>query len=301
MAPEGGGRKPPNNNNNRGGCDGGGGAGRVSVSSHATIDFLISCGGFWLGLLKTEKETEAVGPLSPVPYKVIVTNGHEVNRCARDQKIQQWRLTPNIPRIQLYIALLVPEHLGLHLETLQPNSPYPLPPFGYFIPGTAIKDLLLVSVDVDTGGGYETISSGQSFHIGISTESCHTDTQGTYYPTRMGKMAEIIWLLDSFEFSIRNQGLDCQGSIFQPHKLWHNYRLLLKLRKLESMAPVRQNFRQSLANQQPNRKHAPIQQEYHVHFPFSNPPLRQRGVDRVMEQVIDLVEKKTLAYLLTVS
>jgi hypothetical protein len=65
---------------------------------------------------------------------------------------------------------LVPRQiLGHHLESLQePNSPYPLPVFGHYLPGTSIKDVLFVSIDVDTGGGYEDISPGQSFHIGRS-------------------------------------------------------------------------------------------------------------------------------------
>ncbi|KAL6799500.1 hypothetical protein GGI42DRAFT_361398 [Trichoderma sp. SZMC 28013] len=57
--------------------------------------------------------------------------------------------------------------LGYRLETLT-SSPYKLPSIGHYLPGTSIKDVLLVSVDVDTGGGYEAISEEQSFHIGIS-------------------------------------------------------------------------------------------------------------------------------------
>lgn len=57
--------------------------------------------------------------------------------------------------------------LGYRLETL-PCSPYNLPPIGQYLSGTSIKDILLVCVDIDTGGGYEVISPGQSFHIGIS-------------------------------------------------------------------------------------------------------------------------------------
>ncbi|KAM6479323.1 hypothetical protein HDV62DRAFT_134628 [Trichoderma sp. SZMC 28011] len=57
--------------------------------------------------------------------------------------------------------------LGYRLETLT-SSPYRLPYIGQCLPGTCIKDILLVSVDVDTGGGYEAISEEQSFHIGIS-------------------------------------------------------------------------------------------------------------------------------------
>ncbi|KAJ4324359.1 hypothetical protein N0V84_003920 [Fusarium piperis] len=57
--------------------------------------------------------------------------------------------------------------LGYRLETIQ-TSPYSPPQIGQYLPGTFIKDVLLVSVDVDTGGGYEVISPGQSFHIGVS-------------------------------------------------------------------------------------------------------------------------------------
>lgn len=58
--------------------------------------------------------------------------------------------------------------LGYRLDTLQTCLPYSLPPLGKYLPGTSIKDILFVCVDVDTGGGYETILPGQSFHIGIS-------------------------------------------------------------------------------------------------------------------------------------
>lgn len=57
--------------------------------------------------------------------------------------------------------------LGYRLETIQ-TSPYSPPRIGQCLPGTFIKDVLLVSVDVDTGGGYQVISPGQSFHIGVS-------------------------------------------------------------------------------------------------------------------------------------
>ncbi|EFY86563.1 QDE-2-interacting protein [Metarhizium acridum CQMa 102] len=58
--------------------------------------------------------------------------------------------------------------LGYRLESLHPAPPYSPPPISHYIPGTHIKDVLLVAVDVDTGGGYEVISPGQSFHIGVS-------------------------------------------------------------------------------------------------------------------------------------
>ncbi|RSM20685.1 hypothetical protein CDV31_000372 [Fusarium ambrosium] len=57
--------------------------------------------------------------------------------------------------------------LGYRLDTIQ-TSPYNPPQIGQYLPGTFIKDVLLVSVDVDTGGGYEVISPGQSFHVGVS-------------------------------------------------------------------------------------------------------------------------------------
>ncbi|KAK4082288.1 uncharacterized protein Triagg1_2100 [Trichoderma aggressivum f. europaeum] len=57
--------------------------------------------------------------------------------------------------------------LGYRLGTIT-SSPYRLCSIGQYLPGTRIKDILLVSVDVDTGGGYEAISEEQSFHIGIS-------------------------------------------------------------------------------------------------------------------------------------
>ncbi|KAL7925653.1 hypothetical protein ACQKWADRAFT_197278 [Trichoderma austrokoningii] len=55
--------------------------------------------------------------------------------------------------------------LGYHHET---HPPYVLPEIGQYLSGTSMKDVLLICVDVDTGGGYEVISPEQSFHIGIS-------------------------------------------------------------------------------------------------------------------------------------
>lgn len=51
-----------------------------------------------------------------------------------------------------------------------PNIHFPFQPSSNIqhLPGTQIKDLLLVAVDVDTGGGYDVISPGQSYHIGVS-------------------------------------------------------------------------------------------------------------------------------------
>lgn len=50
----------------------------------------------------------------------------------------------------------------------QPIHTNPLPRIGSPLPGSSINDILFVSVDVDTGGGYEVISPNQSFHVGIS-------------------------------------------------------------------------------------------------------------------------------------
>lgn len=58
--------------------------------------------------------------------------------------------------------------LGYRHETHQSNSPYNLPEIGQYLSGTSMKDILLICIDVDTGGGYEVISPEQSFHIGIS-------------------------------------------------------------------------------------------------------------------------------------
>lgn len=57
--------------------------------------------------------------------------------------------------------------LGYHLESLR-SSPFNLPQIGECLPGSLIKDVLIASIDIDTGGGYEVISPGQSFHIGLS-------------------------------------------------------------------------------------------------------------------------------------
>ncbi|KAI8725535.1 hypothetical protein NCS52_00124900 [Fusarium sp. LHS14.1] len=57
--------------------------------------------------------------------------------------------------------------LGYRLETTH-TSPCSPPQIGQYLPDTFIKDVLLVSIDVDTGGGYEVISPDQSFHIGVS-------------------------------------------------------------------------------------------------------------------------------------
>jgi len=48
------------------------------------------------------------------------------------------------------------------------GSPYTPPNIGQYLSGTLIKDILILSIDVDTGGGYEVISPRQNFHIGIS-------------------------------------------------------------------------------------------------------------------------------------
>jgi hypothetical protein len=50
----------------------------------------------------------------------------------------------------------------------------PLPRIGLPLPGSSVKDILLISIDVDTGGGYEVISPDQSFHIGSSVfDTCY--------------------------------------------------------------------------------------------------------------------------------
>ncbi|KAL6860946.1 QDE-2-interacting protein [Trichoderma novae-zelandiae] len=59
--------------------------------------------------------------------------------------------------------------LGYRLEAVR-ESPLMLPRLHHLpqLPGSRIKDILFVSIDVDTGGGYQVISPEQSFHIGIS-------------------------------------------------------------------------------------------------------------------------------------
>ncbi|TFB02360.1 hypothetical protein CCMA1212_006087 [Trichoderma ghanense] len=59
--------------------------------------------------------------------------------------------------------------LGYRLEEIrEPPFVHPKLDSLAHLPGSSIKDVLLVSVDVDTGGGYQVISPDQSFHIGIS-------------------------------------------------------------------------------------------------------------------------------------
>ncbi|EHK19600.1 uncharacterized protein TRIVIDRAFT_17436, partial [Trichoderma virens Gv29-8] len=58
--------------------------------------------------------------------------------------------------------------LGYRLETSQLCLADDLPQIGYYIDDTSIKDVLFVSINVNTGEGYEKILPGQSFHIGIS-------------------------------------------------------------------------------------------------------------------------------------
>lgn len=60
--------------------------------------------------------------------------------------------------------LVLREIFGYGVESDTP----PLPQACSSLPYSSIKDLLLVAVDVDTGGKYEEISPGQSFHIGVS-------------------------------------------------------------------------------------------------------------------------------------
>lgn len=57
--------------------------------------------------------------------------------------------------------------LGYNLSSI-PLSPYPPPPISETLPNSPVKDVLFVAIDVDTGGGYEVISPGQTFHIGVS-------------------------------------------------------------------------------------------------------------------------------------
>ncbi|KAI8674196.1 hypothetical protein NCS55_00742500 [Fusarium keratoplasticum] len=63
--------------------------------------------------------------------------------------------------LQPHTGILREENIALR-QILGP------PRIGQYLPGTLFKDALLVSVNVDTGGGYEAISPEQSFHIGVS-------------------------------------------------------------------------------------------------------------------------------------
>lgn len=98
--------------------------------------------------------------------------------------------------------LILRQILGYHLESVQqPNSP--LPVIGQYLPGTSIKDVLFVSIDVDTGGGYEDISPGQSFHIGISI----FDTRCLTKPKPFNNPQNII---TSYQFINRDDTRPCK-------------------------------------------------------------------------------------------
>ncbi|KAK1248036.1 hypothetical protein MKX07_000924 [Trichoderma sp. CBMAI-0711] len=76
------------------------------------------------------------------------------------------------------------------------------------LPGSSIKDVLFVSIDVDTGGGYQVISPEQSFHIGISLfdtrsltkpmEAPATAIQSYQYITKESKPCK--WAAEHFLF-----------------------------------------------------------------------------------------------------
>ncbi|KAL7807321.1 QDE-2-interacting protein [Trichoderma aethiopicum] len=68
--------------------------------------------------------------------------------------------------------------LGYRLDTIR-DSTFKHPKLDNLphLQGSSIKDVLFVSVDVDTGGGYEAISPEQSFHIGISLFDTRTLTK----------------------------------------------------------------------------------------------------------------------------
>lgn len=81
--------------------------------------------------------------------------------------------------------------LGYNLETL-PASPYRLASMGQYLPGTSTRDILFVCVDVDTGGGYEDILPGQSFHIGISLFDTRSLTEHSQDPNDAIKSYQFI-------------------------------------------------------------------------------------------------------------
>ncbi|KAH0495460.1 hypothetical protein TgHK011_009010 [Trichoderma gracile] len=66
-------------------------------------------------------------------------------------------------------TLALRQILGYRRETIrEPRFAHPRLDSLAHLPGSSIKDVLFVSVDVDTGGGYQVISPQQSFHIGLS-------------------------------------------------------------------------------------------------------------------------------------
>lgn len=98
------------------------------------------------------------------------------------------------PRPRSHTGILREENLilrqvfGYDDRELPPPLADPLPRTGSPLPGSCIKDVLLVSVDVDTGGGYELISPDQSFHVGISIfDTRHLiDDEGSTDPQHRG-------------------------------------------------------------------------------------------------------------------
>lgn len=59
------------------------------------------------------------------------------------------------------------EILGYSLDTIL-TSPYMPPNIGDYIPGTLIKDVLFVAIDVDKGRSYGVTDISERFHVGIS-------------------------------------------------------------------------------------------------------------------------------------
>ncbi|KAL6889867.1 hypothetical protein HDV57DRAFT_487914 [Trichoderma longibrachiatum] len=75
---------------------------------------------------------------------------------------------------------------------------------------SSIKDVLFVSIDVDTGGGYQVISPEQSFHVGISLFDTRTLTKPMEDPENAIQSYQYInneskpckWAAKSFLFAV---------------------------------------------------------------------------------------------------
>lgn len=63
-----------------------------------------------------------------------------------------------------------------------------LPWIGSPLLRSSVRDVLLVSIEVDTAGGYERISPGQSFHVGVSV----FDPRHLFDPRRMTNPRKVI-------------------------------------------------------------------------------------------------------------
>ena len=73
-----------------------------------------------------------------------------------------------------------------------------LPDLGHTLPGSPMRDVLLVEFDVDTKHSYETLATGQEFHIGISI----LDTRSVHDCILAPTPGKVETAIQSFQFNV---------------------------------------------------------------------------------------------------